>query len=69
MLAFELLTSRLPFSGPTMLATLQNILANRLDLPANLPPLARNFIHCCLQSDCNLRPSVEQLTQHPWLNP
>lgn len=49
-LAYELLTTQLPYSGASMLDTLQRIMLNRLAFPPGLGPLARDFMARCLQA-------------------
>lgn len=66
-LAFELLTGKLPFCGGVMLETLQKIMLNRVEFPGGVSPLARSFISDCLQSDPRARPPVEQLMRHAWI--
>lgn len=67
MLAFELLTTKLPYNGRSMIETLQRIMVNKLEFPPGVAFLARDFMSRCLQSDPAMRPSVDELQQHPWI--
>lgn len=66
-LAFELLTTELPFSGPHMKVTLEKIMRNQVVFPAFVSPLAKDFMSRCLQSDPSRRPTVDELQEHAWL--
>jgi serine/threonine protein kinase len=66
-LAYELLTTKLPYNGATMLETLQRIMVNKLEFPTNTSPLARDFMMRCLQTEAAHRSTVEELQQHPWI--
>jgi serine/threonine protein kinase len=66
-LAYELLTTKLPYHGCSMLETLQRIMVNRLEFLPSVGFLARDFMTRCLQSDPALRPTVDELQRHPWI--
>ncbi len=67
-LAFELLTTKLPYHGRSMLETLQRIMVNKLEFPASVSLLARDFMARCLQSEPGARPTVDELQHHPWIS-
>ena len=66
-LAYELLTAELPFSGGSMRVTLERIMSNEVMYPNYVSPLARDFMSRCLQSNPRARPTVDELRQHRWI--
>lgn len=84
--AYQLLTGRLPFSGEEGQEVSEEYMAKKVfdnkevfravlfaELDYESPPwdtlsdAARDFVQSCLQRDEKLRPSAEQLLEHPWL--
>lgn len=66
-LAYELLTAELPFSGGSMRVTLERIMRNEVLYPNYVSPLARDFMSRCLQSNPRVRPTVDELRRHRWI--
>jgi serine/threonine protein kinase len=66
-LAYELLTAELPFSGGSMRVTLELIMRNDVMYPNYVSPLARDFMSRCLQSNPRARPTVDELRTHAWI--
>ncbi|KAL4856185.1 Calcium-dependent protein kinase 16 [Chlorella vulgaris] len=84
--AYQLLTGRLPFAGEEGLEVSEEYMAKKVfdnkevfravlfaHLDFELPPwdtlsgAAKDFVQACLQRDEKLRPTAEQLLEHPWL--
>jgi len=66
-LVWELLTGSAPFKGHNCAAIKQNVLAQVLDVPSTVSPLARSFIAAATERNPHRRPSAATLLQHGWL--
>lgn len=66
-MAYELLVGRPPFSGPSAVDKVRNILEADPLLPGWLSPDARDFVAQALTKSHSLRPSVHDLSQHKWV--
>lgn len=66
-LAYELLVGGPPFEADTKDATYTRILKTEPFIPASLSPGAQDFIRSALQKNPALRPTIDELLNHPWL--
>lgn len=71
-ITFQLLTGKTPFDGKNLKIINENICNKVLDLdrdPAfkEISQNARNFILTCLDRNQFMRPSVNELFDHPWI--
>ncbi|EFJ51962.1 hypothetical protein VOLCADRAFT_56153, partial [Volvox carteri f. nagariensis] len=67
-LVYELLVGRPPFEVDDPQETARLILSGQAsDFPVHISQYARDFVAQALTKDADLRPSAEQLLQHPWL--
>jgi len=66
-LAFELLTGRVPFAGSDDRGIARAIFASHAGLRAGVSPLALDFLRRCLTFDARERPTARDLLSHPLL--
>ncbi|KAF0931278.1 hypothetical protein E2562_002625 [Oryza meyeriana var. granulata] len=64
----EMLTQRIPYPDDNWVSVFYQIGRGQLPpVPASLSPVARDFIHNCLQVNPDDRPSADELLNHPFV--
>lgn len=66
-LAYELLVGGPPFEADTKEGTYTRILKTEPLIPGHISRSAQDFIRSALQKDPALRPTIDRLAAHPWL--
>jgi serine/threonine protein kinase len=66
-LLYALLVGEFPFSHPNILALFDQIKKGQYALPDYLSEDAQDLVRRMLTRDAFLRPTVEQVLDHPWL--
>jgi len=65
--AYQILTGKVPFSGSDQAEILNNIITKEIKYPGFLSASCKNFLHGILTKEPEKRLTIMEILQHPWI--